>query len=143
MRLKNLFLVVLLFFSIQVRAQKNNRNIVSTASLSGTVWSAERANTWYSHHKWICGSNFLPSTAVNQLEMWQAETFDPITIDRELGWAENIGMNTMRVFLHSLAWKVDHEGFKRRVDQFLSMADKHHIQPLFVFFDDCWNKIPH
>jgi hypothetical protein len=74
--------------------------------------------------------------------MWQAESFDPTTIDRELGWAENIGFNTMRVFLHSLAWKTDPDGFKKRVDQYLSLADKHHIKTLFVFFDDCWNREP-
>jgi hypothetical protein len=74
--------------------------------------------------------------------MWQADTFDSATIDRELGFAENIGFNTMRVFLHSLAWKQDSEGFKKRIDEYLSIADKHHIQTIFVFFDDCWNKEP-
>jgi hypothetical protein len=60
------------------------------------------------------GANFLPSTAINQLEMWQAESFDPTTIDRELGWAEGIGMNTMRVFLHNLLWEQDPKGFQQR-----------------------------
>jgi endo-1,4-beta-mannosidase len=143
MRIKNLLLIAVLFFSVQVPAQKKNQKAVTIVSQVGTVWSVEKANAWYNQHKWICGSNFLPSTAINQLEMWQAETFDPATIDGELGFAENIGMNTMRVFLHSLAWKVDPDGFKKRVDQFLSIADKHHIQPLLVFFDDCWNKVPH
>jgi len=144
MRIKNFLLVIVLFLSVQqLPAQKKNQKAVTTVSQVGTVWSVQKANVWYNQHKWICGSNFLPSTAINQLEMWQAETFDPTTIDRELGWAENIGMNTMRVFLHSVAWKVDPDGFKKRVDQFLSIADKHHIQPLFVFFDDCWNKVPH
>ncbi|RFM30599.1 1,4-beta-xylanase [Deminuibacter soli] len=106
------------------------------------VWSAEKANAWYQQHKWITGANFIPSTAINQLEMWQAETFDAATIDRELGYAEGIGFNTMRVFLHNVAWKQDPAGFKKRVDQYLSIADKHHIQTLFVFFDDCWNKTP-
>ena len=69
------------------------------------IWSAEKANQWYQQQRWLAGSNFLPSTAINQLEMWQAETFDTVTINRELGWAENIGMNTMRVFLHDLVWK--------------------------------------
>lgn len=108
----------------------------------GKVWSAEKANAWYQQHKWITGANFIPSTAINQLEMWQAETFDPATIDKELGYAESIGFNTMRVFLHSVAWKADPEGFKKRVDQYLGIADKHHIQTLFVIFDDCWNKEP-
>ncbi|MGN6164610.1 MAG: 1,4-beta-xylanase [Flavisolibacter sp.] len=142
MSVKNRFIFFLLLLTLQAGAQnKSSKNTVATAPAQ--VWSVAKANQWYSQHKWISGANFLPSTAINQLEMWQAETFDPTTIDRELGWAEDIGFNTMRVFLHSLAWKQDPEGFKKRVDQFLSIADKHHIQPLFVFFDDCWNKIPH
>lgn len=40
---------------------------------------------------WYFGANFIPSTAINQLEMWQKETFDPTTIDRELGFARKIG----------------------------------------------------
>lgn len=143
MRIKLLLLASLFFFAVSINAQKKKNQPATVVSQTGKVWSAEKANAWYNQHKWICGADFLPSTAINQLEMWQAETFDPTTIDRELGWAENIGFNTMRVFLHSVAWKQDPVGFKKRVDQFLSIADKHHIQPLFVFFDDCWNKVPH
>ncbi len=86
----------------------------------------------------ILGANFIPSTAVNQLEMWQAETFDPITIDHDLGYAEGIGMNTMRVYLHHVAWQIDPLGFKNRVNQYLTIANKHHIKTMFVFADDCW-----
>jgi len=103
------------------------------------VWPAAKANAWYAKHKWINGANFTPSTAINQLEMWQADTFDPKTIDHELGYAEAIGFNTMRVFLHSMAWHEDSKRFKNRVDQYLTIADKHHIQTIFVFLDDCWN----
>jgi hypothetical protein len=106
------------------------------------IWSVQKANKWYAEHKWIIGANFIPSTAINQLEMWQSETFDPKTIDKELGYAEGIGFNTMRVFLHSVAYKVDPKGFKSRVDQYLAIADKHHMQTIFVFFDDCWNPNP-
>jgi hypothetical protein len=137
---KQLF-AVLVFFTVQAEAQKKNQQPIAP-SVPGKVWSLEKANAWYKEHKWITGANFLPSTAINQLEMWQAETFDPATIDKELGWAENIGFNTMRVYLHSLAWKQDPEGFKKRVNQYLSIADKHRIKTLFVFFDDCWNPIP-
>jgi len=104
------------------------------------VWSAEKANQWYNEHKWINGANYIPYNAINQLEMWQAETFDPSRIDQELEWAEALGFNTMRVFLHSLAWKQDPEGFKQRVDKYLQVAANHKIQTIFVFFDDCWNK---
>lgn len=103
------------------------------------VWTKEQANEWYKQREWLRGCDFIPSTAINQLEMWQAETFDPATIDRELGWAEDIGMNCMRVYLHHLAWEVDKAGFKKRVNEYLAIADKHHISTIFVFFDDCWN----
>src|SRR5882672_149435 len=75
-------------------------------------WSVAKANEWYRQQPWLVGANFIPSTAINQLEMWQAETFDPATIDRELGYAEQIGMNCMRVFLHHAAWEADPNGFK-------------------------------
>jgi len=74
--------------------------------------------------------------------MWQADTFDPKTIDRELGYAQGIGMNVMRVFLHHLAWEQDHEGFKKRMDEYLAISSKHGVKTMFVFFDDCWNKVP-
>ncbi len=114
----------------------------ATAGASDAPWSVERARAWYGRYPWLTGANFIPSTAVNQLEMWQADTFDPKTIDRELGWAQGIGFNTMRVFLHSLAWQADPAGFLQRIDQFLAIAQKHRIKPLFVFFDDCWNPKP-
>jgi sugar lactone lactonase YvrE len=107
------------------------------------VWSKDKAAGWYAEKGWLRGSNFIPSTAINQLEMWQAATFDPETIDRELGYAEGIGFNTMRVFLHHLAWQQDPAGFKNRMNTFLALAAKHHIQPMFVFFDDCWNDTYH
>jgi endo-1,4-beta-mannosidase len=84
----------------------------------------------------------LPSTAINQLEMWEAETFDTATISRELGWAEGLGFTTMRVFLHNLVWENDATAFKHRINIFLTIASRHHIKPLFVFFDDCWNPEP-
>jgi hypothetical protein len=107
------------------------------------VWSSEEANTWYKQQRWLVGANFLPSTASNQIEMWQAETFDSVTIDRELGWAESLGMNTSRVFLHDLLHQQDSVGFYSRINTFLNIAKKHHIKPLFVFFDSCWDPFPH
>jgi hypothetical protein len=102
-------------------------------------WTSEKANEWYSHKGWLRGCNFIPSTAINQLEMWQAESFDTATINRQLGWAQSIGLNVMRVFLHHLAWEIDPKGFKSRMGQYLTIANKHNIATVFVFFDDCWN----
>jgi Cellulase (glycosyl hydrolase family 5) len=105
-------------------------------------WPRERANSWYSQQPWLVGSNFIPSTAINELEMWQADTFDLPTIDRELGWAESLGMNTMRVFLHNLLWQQDSAGFLKRMDQFLAVAEKHHIRIMFVLLDSVWDPRP-
>ena len=105
-------------------------------------WSPERANEWYRQRGWIVGCNFSPSTAINQLEMWQPETFDPATIDRELGWAEQLGFNTVRVFLHNLLWAQDQKGFLKRMDQFLALAEKHHIGVIFVPLDAVWDPFP-
>src|SRR5215470_10072733 len=105
-------------------------------------WSKEKANAWYGKLPWLVGCNFIPSTAINQLEMWQADTFDPKTIDRELGWAQGLGFNSVRVFLHHLLWQQDEGGFLRRVDQFLDLADKHRIGVVFVPLDSVWDPFP-
>lgn len=115
----------------------------SVSSAADGRWPVERAEGWYSQQPWLVGSNFIPSTAINELEMWQADTFDLPTIDRELGWAESLGMNTMRVFLHNLPWQQDSDGFLQRIDQFLSVADKHHIRIMFVLLDSVWDPNPH
>src|SRR5207237_851360 len=105
-------------------------------------WPQEKAKQWYSSQPWLVGSNFLPSTAINELEMWQADTFDAKTIDHELSWAESIGMNTMRVFLHNLPWTRDSQGFLDRMEKFLQIADKHHIRTTFVLLDSVWDPYP-
>lgn len=119
---------------------------ISVASLLAAEtagrWTTEQANAWYAKQPWLVGSNYLPASAINQLEMWQKDTFDPKRIDLELGWAEGLGMNTMRVFLHDLVWSQDSAGFKSRIGEFLDIASKHKIKPIFVFFDSCWDPAP-
>src|SRR5271157_1305793 len=105
-------------------------------------WTEAEANDWYAKQPWLVGSNFIPSTAINQLEMWQADTFDPVVIDRELGWAQALGFNTMRVFLHDLLWSKDSSGFEKRINAFLKLAEKHKIRVIFVLFDSCWDPFP-
>ncbi|HLZ92240.1 MAG TPA: hypothetical protein VKQ28_11030 [Candidatus Acidoferrum sp.] len=105
-------------------------------------WTEQQAADWYAKQPWLVGSNYIPANAINELEMWQADTFDPQRIDLELAWAEAIGLNTMRVFLHDLLWQQDVPGFQKRIDIFLGIAAKHHIKPLFVLFDSCWDPDP-
>ena len=131
---------ILILLSAAGIGQKTKKSPEPAAAVK--VWSLEKANAWYSQHKWLTGANYIPANAINQLEMWQGQTFDSATIDKELTWAESIGFNTLRVFLHSVAYQQDPAGFKNRMNTFLTIAGKHHIEPLFVFFDDCWNKEP-
>ncbi len=105
-------------------------------------WSEERAQTWSAKQPWLVGSNYITSSAINQLEMWQAETFDPEAIDRELGWAQGLGFTSLRVFLHDIPWRTDAEGFAKRIDRFLEIAEKHKIGAVFVLFDSVWDPFP-
>ena len=124
--------------------------VLCTALLTGQTpnadhgrWTREKASLWYANEPWLVGSNYIPADAINELEMWQASTFDAKEIDKELGWAESLGMNTMRVFLHDLLWQQDANGFKRRINEFLQICGKHKIKPIFVLFDSCWDPMPH
>jgi len=142
MKRTHILVLGLLFITIvSCKKEKEVSQVVTedTVQIVREVWSKDQANEWYKQWGWLRGSNFIPSSAINQLEMWQAETFDTTTINRELGWAESIGLNSMRVYLHHAAWEIDKDGFTDRVDQYLAIADKHGISTILVFFDDCWN----
>jgi len=105
-------------------------------------WSTKKSKEWFENNGWMVGCNYIPSNAINQLEMWQSETFDPFLIDKELSWAAALGFNTIRVFLHHLLWKQNSRGFLERIDLFLSIADKHGIKTMFVLFDSVWDPHP-
>src|SRR5690625_2708342 len=112
------------------------------AGAAPSRWSVDRANRWYRAQGWPVGSNYITSTAVNQLEMFQPGTFDLRRIDAELGWARSAGLNTVRVFLHDQLWAADRKGFQYRLAQFVSVAARRRIKPLFVLFDSCWDPFP-
>ncbi len=117
-------------------------NAQTTGEAQNEQWSVARASIWYDQLPWPVGFNYAPRYAINQLEMWQEDTFDPVIIDQELGWAAGIGFNMVRVFLHHLPWQQDAAAFSQRIDLFLSIADKHDIDVMFVLFDDVWNPVP-
>lgn len=100
-------------------------------------WSEQQANDWYRQQAWPCGFNYLPRTAVNWTELWQADTFDPPTIDQELGWAQAIGYNQLRINLPFIVWRADRDGLLARIDHFLTLADAHEIKVMLTLMDDC------
>ncbi|NLN93677.1 MAG: cellulase family glycosylhydrolase [Candidatus Hydrogenedens sp.] len=105
-------------------------------------WSLERIREWYAKEAFPAGANFVPSTASNQLEMWQADTWDPETIDRELGWAADLGFNMMRVFLHDMLWKEEGAAYEQRIDEYLDISMKHGIKTMLTLFDSVWDPFP-
>jgi hypothetical protein len=144
-----IFSIFLIFFTVTTflfsgcNSGRENTDSDSAGSDSvRSIWTAEEANAWQAKQGWLVGPNYTPATAINQLEMWQEDTFDPETIDKELGWAADLGMNTARVYLHDLPYEEDSTGFISRIDHFLRLADKHGIRPLLVFFDSCWDPFP-
>jgi Glycosyl hydrolases family 2, TIM barrel domain len=138
MELKNIIFLSLILLLSSCNTNRD-RSTVETRGVEARVWSLEQAKEWGELNGWLRGCNFNPSTAINQLETWQEGSFDPETIDRELGWAEEIGLNCMRVYLHHVAWEADQEGFKKRMSKYLDISSSHGIKTIFVFFDDCWN----
>lgn len=106
--------------------------------LRASRWPPEKAWRWYGEVGPISGCNYLPRTAVNTTEMWQAESFDPPTMDEELGWAEKVGMNSVRVFVQYIVYEADPDGLVKRMDEFLRIADKHGIRTMVILFDDCF-----
>jgi hypothetical protein len=112
------------------------------ASAESYRWSPDRANSWYQAQGWPVGANFITSNAINQFEMFQPGSYDPRRIDTELGWARFHGLNTVRVFLHDQLWAQDSRGFQTRLAQFVGIAARHRIKPMFVLFDSCWDPMP-
>ena len=110
--------------------------------MNNNKWSKKKTWDWYKKYSWLVGTNFIPSYAINQLECWQAGTFDLETIERELKWSADLGMNIHRVFLHNLLWKQDEAGFLQRINAYLDLADKYAIKTMFVLFDDVWHPLP-
>jgi hypothetical protein len=129
-------------FSLLAISLALSAELIASEAQARDRWTRGEANAWYDRQPWLVGANYVPASAINQLEMWQSESWDPVAIDREFGWAQAIGMNTMRVFLHDKLWEQDPVGFKRRMDAFLTIAKKHGIRPMFVFFDSCWDPNP-
>ena len=106
-----------------------------------TQWTKNKANSWYENQPWLVGCNFLPSSAINQLEMFQDETFDIELLNKEIGWAKDLGFNSLRVYLHDLLWDEPNNLFSK-LDIFLDICTLHSIRPILVLFDDCHRPYP-
>lgn len=96
-------------------------------------WSAEKARQWWNGQEWPVGCCFVPSYAINQFEMWQDDTFNLPILDKEFGICEDLGFNLVRIYLHEKLWFADAEGFKKKIDTVLGLADSHGLKVTFTF----------
>jgi len=140
--MKKMLLSILALVAFSCVEKKKETKPLEVKTKLAERWSKERAWEWYDQQPWLVGTNFNPSSSINQLEFWQADTFDPETIDRELKWSADLGMNLHRVYLHNLLWEQDSLGFLNRLDQYLKIADSHGIKTMFALLDDVWHPIP-
>lgn len=140
--MKKILLVIFAIVSLSCAEKKEETKSEEIKTIAAERWSKEKAWEWYDKQPWLVGTNFNPSSSINQLEFWQADTFDPETIDRELKWSADLGMNLHRVYLHNLLWEQDSIGFLNRLNEYLKIADSHGIKTMFALLDDVWHPIP-
>jgi len=134
--MKNHFILLAIFSLLFIQCQQTLKTPVAER------WSEEKAWKWHQENGWMAGTNFNPSTAINQLEFFQEESFDMETIDRELSWSAELGMKMHRVYLHNLLWDQDSLGFINRINAYLETADKYQIKTMLVLLDDVWHPLP-
>ncbi len=134
--MKNTFLLLTTLILLFTQCQETIKHPIAQR------WTEEKAWEWHRDQDWMAGTNFNPSTAINQLEFFQAETFDLETIDKELSWSAELGMKLHRVYLHNLLWEQDSLGFLSRLDSYLETANKYQIKTLLVLLDDVWHPLP-
>lgn len=105
-------------------------------------WTKEKAWDWYNDQPWIRGCNYMPASAANRVDQWQAlgseARFEEM--DRELALAESIGFNAVRLILAEEGfgvWVHDHDGFLARFERALGVCAKHKIRAIIVLGNDC------
>jgi hypothetical protein len=140
--MKHLAVCMLFFLALACGEQNLKKPDRQDVINEGQQWSSQQAWDWYNNQPWYLGTNFNPSSSINQLEFWQEDTYDPETIDRELKWSADLGMNLHRVYLHNLLWEQDSIGFLNRLENYLGLAKKYEIKTMFVLLDDVWHPIP-
>jgi hypothetical protein len=83
----------------------------------------------------VRGANFIPSYSANTYEMWR--NYDHDTFDRELGLAEAVGYNSIRLWLNYAAYEELGSKMVDEVEDAVSLATRHHLRAVIVLFDSC------
>lgn len=104
--------------------------------LAAAVVAAPAADDYSS----LRGANYVPSYARNDVQIWM--DYDAAVVDRELGYAERLKLNTVRVFLQVAVYEQDPQRFLDNFESFLSLCENHHIRMMPVIFDSCFGDFP-
>ncbi|MEI7900372.1 MAG: cellulase family glycosylhydrolase [bacterium] len=107
------------------------------AAWAGLCGNAAENASAKDDYAWMRGANYVPSYAKNDVALWL--DFDSEVIGRELGYAERLKLNTVRVFLSVQAYERNPPLFLERFEQFLTLCAKHKIQMMPVLFDSCFD----
>ncbi|NOX97778.1 MAG: cellulase family glycosylhydrolase [Nitrospirae bacterium] len=91
----------------------------------------DNSENWQDVH----GANYIPSYARNSIEIW--ENFNPEVIDRELGYAQSLGLNSVRVWLDYRPYAHNPGLMLKRIEAFLCLCDKHKLTVILILFDSC------
>ena len=102
-------------------------------------WSKEQAWSWYEHRPWVMGVNYVPSITLLGTELWQEDTHDDVmrSVRSEFELMQDIGLNSVRMFLPFHIWYYDRDRFLDRIDSFLDQLSQKDITMMPVIFNDC------
>lgn len=82
----------------------------------------------------ITGAIYIPYEAYNAPQFWKG--FDARETDRDLGYAQKIHLNALRVWASYEYWKMAPAKFQANFDRFLAVAKRHDIRILVSLFEE-------
>lgn len=88
-----------------------------------------------SYFQGIRGAVYFPSRAYNAYQTWRE--MDADEIDRDFGYAQQAGINALRMFTSYEYWQEAGEEFFSRFEQVIALSVKHGIRIMPILFEDC------
>lgn len=92
-------------------------------------WSESKAQEWYDKLPWLRGCNFIGSDCANRFDMWQSYKAEEklATAKRELALCEDIGFNTVRIWIIFESWLNEPQFFMQMLEEYISICAEHHL----------------
>lgn len=81
----------------------------------------------------VRGAVYLPQKDWNAYQLWA--NYDEAVVERELGYAARLGVNSLRVWSSYEFWREDATKCFERTEEFLSTCEHYDIRPVFVLFE--------